>query len=151
MMRKADMASAAILLALAVLAAAGTLDLPYWADVAPGPAFAARWVALIAGALAVILLWEAVTRTSDSAIEWPERDGIRQVLATVTLLWAFCIALPYAGFAAAALGFMLAMLLGVQRRPLLPSLLTSVITGAGGYGIFVAWLQVKLPAGPWGI
>ncbi len=150
-MRKADMISAATLLGLALLVATGTLQLPYWADVAPGPAFAARWVALIAAALGLILLWEAATRRDDSAVEWPDRDGLRRVLTTGGLLWAFAIALPYAGFVVSALAFMLAMLMVVLRRAPLPSVVASLITVAGGYGIFIAWLQVKLPLGPWGV
>ena len=150
-MRKADMISAAILLGLALLVAMGTLELPYWADVAPGPAFAARWVAVVAGLLAAILFAEAARRTGDSAIEWPDRDGVRRVLATCALLWAFAVALPHAGFALSGFAFMLAMLMGVLRRAALPSLLASLITVAGGYGVFIAWLQIKLPLGPWGI
>ena len=150
-MRKADMISAALLLALAAVVATGTLELPYWADVAPGPAFAARWVAMLAAVLAAILFAEAAQRTSDCAIEWPDRDGVRRVLATCALLWAFAVALPYAGFVLSGFVFMLAMLLGVLRRAPLPSLLASLITVAGGYGVFIAWLQIKLPLGPWGI
>jgi hypothetical protein len=150
-MRKADIVSAVVLLGLALLAVAGTLDLAYWAEVAPGPAFAARWVAVIAAVLGAILLWEAVTRTDTSKLEWPERDGLRRVLLTTALLWAFVLALPYAGFAFSALALMLAMLLMVQRRALLPSVLASLITVAGGWGLFIAWLQIKLPVGTWGI
>ena len=150
-MRKADIASAVILLALALLAVAGTLELPYWSDVSPGPAFASRWVGIVAAGLGTILLWEAATRTHSSAIEWPGRDGARRVLLSSALLCAFGLLLPYAGFALAGVAFMLAMLLVVQRRPLLPSLLATVVTVAGCYGIFIGWLQVKLPLGPWGI
>lgn len=150
-MRKADMVSAVILLGLALLAVVGTLELPYWSDVSPGPAFASRWVGVIAAVLGVLLLGEAATRTDASVIEWPERDGARRVLLTCVLLSAFGLLLPYAGFALAGVAFMLAMLLGVQRCPLLPSLLATVITIAGCYGIFIGWLQVKLPLGPWGI
>ena len=150
-MRKADMISALVLLALAVLVATGTLELPYWAEVAPGPAFAARWVAAIAAVLAGVLFWQAWTRDADHALEWPERDGWRRVVTTGLLLWAFCVALPFAGFAVAGTAFMLTMLLGVQGQRLLPSLLATLVTVGGGYGIFVAWLQIKIPVGPWGI
>ena len=150
-MKIADMVSAAVLMALAALTAAGTLDLPYWSDVSPGPAYAARWTALLAAILGAILLGEAATRTGSSTIDWPGREGARRVLLAALLLWAFCIALPIAGFAESGVAFMLAMLLGVQRRPLLPSLATTAITVAGCYAIFIVWLQVKLPIGPFGI
>lgn len=145
------MVSAAILLGLALLVVTGTLELPFWADVAPGPSFEARWVALVGALLAAMLFVSAWVRKEDSSIDWPDGDGVRRVLLTCALLWGFAIALPFAGFAASGFGFMLAMLMGVLQRPPLPSLLASLITVAGGYGIFITWLQIKLPLGPWGI
>ena len=51
-MKTADIVSAVVLLAIAAAAAAGTLDLPYWSEFSPGPAFGARWAAALAAALA---------------------------------------------------------------------------------------------------
>ena len=43
------------------------------------------------------------------------------------------------------------LLLGLERRPLVPSLFaTAVVTGLV-YGVFVAWLGIALPVGPLGI
>lgn len=145
------MVSAVVLLGIALLVAAGTLHLPYWADVAPGPSFEARWVALVGAGLAVLLFMQAWRNREEAALDWPDRDGLRRVLMTCALLWGFAIALPYAGFAASGLVFMLAMLMGVLRRAPVPSLVASLITVAGGYAIFITWLQIKLPLGPWGI
>ena len=150
-MRTADIISAAILLALALVAGAGTLDLPYWSEFSPGPAFAARWIALVAAVLAALLMWEALTRTEHAAIEWPDREGVRRVGLACVLLWAFVAALPWLGFTLDATALMLALLLLVQRRPLAPSLLTTAITVAGAWGIFIAWLQIKLPVGVLGV
>ena len=150
-MKIADIAAGLILLALAIAAAAGTLDLPYWSEFSPGPAFAARWLALIAGVLAILLLWDALTRTESSAIEWPEREGARRVAFASLLLWAFVLALPRLGFGIAGVLFMLAMLLLVQRRAVLPSLIATAITVGASYALFISWLQIKLPLGPWGI
>ena len=150
-MKVADIVSGLILLALAIAAAAGTLDLPYWSEFTPGPAFAARWIALVAVTLAGLLLWEAATRPAHAAIEWPEREGVRRVALAAVLLWAFFLAMPWLGFGLTAVAFMLAMLLLVQRRALVPSLLATGITVAASYAIFITWLQIKLPLGPWGI
>lgn len=145
------MVSAVVLLGIALLVAAGTLDLPYWADVAPGPSFEARWVALVGAGLAVLLFVQAWRSREEAALDWPDRDGQRRVLMTCALLWGFAIALPYAGFAASGLVFMLAMLMGVLGRAPVPSLVASLVTVAGGYAIFITWLQIKLPLGPWGV
>lgn len=150
-MRRADIASALALLSLAAVVAAGTLNLPYWSDFAPGPAFAARWIAVVAALLAGFLLWEALTWSEHADVDWPDREGLRRVVLACVLLWAFLLAMPWLGFTVAAALLMLAMLLGVQRRRLIPSLATTVITVAGAWGLFIAWLQIKLPLGPWGI
>ena len=150
-MKTADIVSAVVLLAIAAAAAAGTLDLPYWSEFSPGPAFGARWAAALAALLAVLLLIEAVTRTEHANIEWPDREGIRRVMLAIAMLWAFLAAMPWLGFTVCATVLMLAMLLLVQRRPLVASLATTAITVGIAYGIFVAWLQIKLPLGPWGV
>ncbi len=150
-MRKADMTSGAILIGLSGLVAIGTLELPYWPDVTPGPAFAARWVALVGAVLGIILFWQAAGRGEEFPIEWPEPAGTRSVVYACGLLWLFCLSLPFAGFVTSGAVFMMAMLVGVQRMPVWPSALATLITIAGGYGIFIKWLQVKLPLGPLGI
>lgn len=150
-MRTADITSSAILLILALVAATGTLGLPYWSEFSPGPAFAARWTALVAAALAALLLWEALARSEHVPVEWPDREGLRRVALTSVLLWAFLALLPWLGFTLDAALLMLIMLLGVQRRRLVPSLVATAIAVAGTWGIFIAWLQIKLPLGPWGL
>lgn len=150
-MKTADITSAAILIALAILVAAGTLDLPYWSEFSPGPAFAARWTALVGGILGALLLWEALTRAQHDPVEWPDREGMRRVALAMGLIWTFFIALPWLGFAASASLFMLAMLLMVLRRQPWPAFAATVITVAATYGIFIAWLQIKLPQGPFGL
>ncbi len=56
----------------------------------------------------------------------------------------------FLGFAVSGIIFMLVLLLVVLRRRIVPSLATTAITVAMIQGIFVQWLSVKLPTGPWG-
>jgi hypothetical protein len=46
---------------------------------------------------------------------------------------------------------MLSLLLAVQRRSLVPSLITTFVTVAGTYGVFGLWLAIDLPKGPFGL
>ena len=149
-MRKADMTSGAVLIGLGAVVATGTLSLPYWSDVTPGPAFAARWVSVISVLLGGLLVWQAFSRAEDFPIEWPDHAGAMSVVRTSSLLWSFCLALPFAGFALAGAVFMMAMLMWVQRRPLWPSVLATAITIGAGHAIFIKWLGIKLPLGPFG-
>jgi putative tricarboxylic transport membrane protein len=149
-MRTADIAAAAILFVLSAVAALDTLSPAYWSEFAPGPAFAARWTAFVAALLAAFLLWEALTRTDDAALEWPSREGARRVALAAALLSTFVLVLPWLGFALSALAFMLAMLLLVQRRRPVPALVATAVTVALTHAIFISWLDIKLPQGPLG-
>jgi putative tricarboxylic transport membrane protein len=121
----------------------------YWSDYAPGPAFAPYLIAGSGIVLSLILLVTALRGDGEPA-DWPDAVGGRRVLYTAIGLVLFVAALPYLGFAAAGIAFMLALLLLVLRRRLVPSLATTAITVAMVQGIFVQWLNVRLPTGPWG-
>ena len=63
----------------------------------------------------------------------------------------FLVVLPLLGFVLSATVFMLSLLLLVQRRSLVPSLITTVVTVAGTYSVFGLWLAIDLPKGPFGL
>jgi putative tricarboxylic transport membrane protein len=148
-MRRLDIATAVIMLGLSAIVIAGMSGYAYWSDYAPGPAFAPYLIASSGIVLSVILLVAALRGDGEPA-DWPDAVGGRRVLYTAIGLVLFVAALPYLGFAAAGIAFMLALLLLVLRRRLVPSLATTAITVAMVQGIFVQWLNVRLPTGPWG-
>jgi putative tricarboxylic transport membrane protein len=146
-MRRLDISAAIILLALSVLVAADTWSLPYWSEFAPGPSFASLWLAGAGLLVGGSLLLQALTAKSFATAEWPDRTGLRQVLLGIAALWAIIVVLPFLGTALSGLLFMLFFLLGVARRPWLPSVFTAVCTVAVIEGVFGFWLKVDLPAG----
>jgi hypothetical protein len=150
-MKAADILSACVMLVLAVVVLTSTSRLPYWADFAPGSAFAPFWVA--AGGILVsgILIVGALRRQSHSPVDWPDRQGLRRVLLTAGGLWAIIVLAPVLGLVATAVLFMLFLLLVVLRRHLWPSLLTTAVTTALVYGVFSAWLGIAFPTGLLGI
>ena len=137
------------MLGLSAIVIAGMSGYAYWSDYAPGPAFAPYLIAGSGIVLSLILLVTALRGDGEPA-DWPDAVGGRRVLYTAIGLVLFVAALPYLGFAAAGVAFMLALLLLVLRRRLVPSLATTAITVAMVQGIFVQWLNVRLPIGPWG-
>jgi putative tricarboxylic transport membrane protein len=150
-MRVVDVAPAAVMLGLSAVVLAGTQELPYWVDFTPGPAFLPRWIAGAGVLLSVILLVQAWRADGAARPEWPERFGAIRVLLTTGGL-ILCVPLaPTLGFVATTIVFMVAMMVGILRRRLLPSLITAVGTGGLIYVVFVWWLKVALPAGPLGI
>ncbi len=150
-MRTVDVAPAVIMLGLSAIVFVGTLELPYWADFTPGPAFLPRWIAGAGVLLSVILLFHAWRAGGAGKPEWPDKAGaIRVGLTTAGLI--LCVPLaPYVGFIAAGFLFMVGMMVGILRRKLVPSLLTAAFTGGLLYVVFVWWLKVALPAGPLGL
>lgn len=148
-MRRLDIATAVVMLGLSAIVIAGMSGYAYWSDYAPGPAFAPYLIAGSGIVLSLILLVAAL-RGDEEPADWPDAIGRRRVLYTAVGLVLFVTALPYLGFVGAAVAFMLALLLLVLRRRVGPSLATTAITVAMVQGIFVLWLNVRLPAGPWG-
>jgi putative tricarboxylic transport membrane protein len=150
-MRIVDVAPAVVMLGLSTTVFLGTRELPYWTDFTPGPAFVPTWVAGAGVLLSVILLVQAWRAGGAAKPEWPGRAGaIRVILTTVGLI--VCVPLaPYLGFIATMVVFMVAMMVGILRRKIVPSFITALFTGGLLYIVFVLWLKVALPAGPLGI
>jgi hypothetical protein len=150
-MKAADIVSAVVMLVLSGVVFVTTRDLPYWADFAPGSAFAPFWVAATGAVLSIMLLVGALRRQTNPQVDWPERTGLQRVILTAGGLWAVVAAAPVLGLVASAVLFMLYLLLAVERRRLLPSLLTTTITMVLVYGVFVAWLGIAFPKGLLGV
>ncbi len=149
-MRKIDIVAALVLIGLSALVAFQTWDLPYWSTFAPGPAFAALWVAAAGALIGVILLAQSVRSRSEEEADWPDRTGARQVVLGIGALWVLFAMLPYLGTVISGVIFMLLFLLGIARRPILPSLFATLITVGLIESVFVYWLNIRLPTGPFG-
>jgi putative tricarboxylic transport membrane protein len=150
-MKAADILSACVMLALSAVVFAATWGQPYWADFAPGSAFAPFWVASAGVVVSVALIVGALRRQSSPPADWPDRRGLRRVALAAAGLWTVVVIAPALGLILAAVLFMLFLLLLVLRRPLVPSLITTAITGALVYSIFSAWLGIAFPKGIFGI
>ena len=150
-MKTADLISAVVMLVLSGVVFATTRDLPYWADFAPGSAFAPFWVAATGAVLSIALFISALRRQTNPPVDWPDRAGFQRVILTAAGLWAVVVIAPTLGLVATAVLFMLFLLLVVERRRLLPSLFTTAVTTALVYGVFIAWLGIAFPKGLLGV
>ena len=149
-MKRLDIASAAVMLVLAALVVAGTPELDFWDDVGPGSRFMPVWVAGVTAVLSLLLMLEARRRAADP-VDWPDRTGLRRVASTFAGIIAFVLAAPGLGFVVTTALFVVALLLIVERRPLLPSLVSGLVTAALIHAIFIAWLSIALPKGILGV
>jgi putative tricarboxylic transport membrane protein len=149
-MRMLDAAPAGVMLALSATIIAGTRGLPYWAEFAPGPAFAPYWIAGVTAVISVLLLVQSARARGGGAVQWPDRTGAVRVILTIVALWLSVVLSPHLGIVTTAMAFIVCMLVGILRRAVLPSLATAVVTAALIYGVFIRWLGVALPTGPFG-
>jgi hypothetical protein len=149
--RLVNIAAALVFLALSAVTAIGTRDLAYWADFAPGPAFAPIWIAAAGALLSVLLLARELRQPSREPADLPDRPASARVGLTVAALAAALALAPALGFVPTVALLTLFVLLAVERRRLLPSLAVTVVTTALVHGVFVAWLNVALPKGPLGL
>ena len=150
-MRGVNIATALVFLALSAVLVAGTWDLPYWSDFAPGPAFAAIWTAAAASVLALMLLLKERRTPSAEPADWPDRPAWMRVVMTTAALCMTLVLAPTLGFPVTVALLTFFVLTVVERRRLVPSLVVTALTAALIHGVFVAWLNVALPKGILGI
>jgi putative tricarboxylic transport membrane protein len=146
-MQRVNIAAALVFLGLSAIVVAGTWDLAYWADFAPGPAFAPIWIAATGAVLALLLLFQEVRDPTREPANLPPRSALARVLLSIAALSLALALAPWLGFVAAVVALTLFVLLVVERRRVLPSLVVTVLTAALIHGVFVAWLNVQLPKG----
>src|SRR5919107_327929 len=109
--RSVDIAVALAFLALSTIVFAGTWDLAYWSDFAPGPAFAPIWFAATGAVLALLLLFQTLRDPTPRPADLPSRPALLRVLLTIA---ALCVALAVAqplGFVTAVAALTLFVLL----------------------------------------
>ena len=70
------------------------------------------------------------------------------MVISVAALVAFCLALPWVGYPAAAFAFVTIVLRYLGAR-WTTALLTGALSSAASYGLFAVLLDVPLPRGPW--
>lgn len=150
-MRIVDIVCALVMLALSAVTFFATRHLPYWSDFAPGSAFGPIWVAAAGVLISLLLIVDAVRRREDARPDFPDRQGFTRVAMTAVALWVVVYLTPFVGLIGTAVLFMLFLLLVVQRRPIVPSVLTTALTTGLVYGVFSAWLGIAFPKGFLGI
>lgn len=140
---------------LLLLVAAGAyltlaLRLPFGAAARPGAGFYPVIVAVFAIVVALAATASVFRRAPRAEAEAVALDAAarRRVVISVMALAAFCLALPWVGYPAAAFAFVAVVLRYLGGR-WTTALLTAVLSSAGSYGLFAGLLDVPLPRGPW--
>jgi hypothetical protein len=146
-LKKLDIISALTLLVLSAVVFFKTWDLPYWDRFTPGPSFASLWVAGAGALIGGILLAQALRKVGGEPADWPDGAGMKRVIQSVAILWLLLFMLPWLGTALSGVIFMLVFLLGIARRPIVPSIAATVIAVGLVESVFNFWLKIDLPSG----
>ena len=138
---------------LLLLVAAGVyltlaLRLPFGAAARPGAGFYPVIVAVFAIVVALAATASVFRRAPRAEAVALDAAARRRVVISVMALAAFCLALPWVGYPAAAFAFVAVVLRYLGGR-WTTALLTAVLSSAGSYGLFAGLLDVPLPRGPW--
>ena len=151
-MKIADRTLALVLLAVSVFWTITSLKLPFpeFSRVSKmGPGHFPAGVGILMGLLALLLLIQSF-RTSPAAEDDGEGAPGRPLLLGFAMFAGYVLLVPLAGFVLASVVFIFVM---VNRlggfRWLASGVIAAAIT-AFLWLIFVRWLLVPLPAGPWG-
>ena len=150
-MRSADRIVGAALLALALAFVAYALrQYAYWGENGPGPAFLPFWVGLVLALLATLLLVGAV-RSPDPGPAWlPDRTGLIRIGIVLGATLAYVALLGVLGMAIATALFLVVLVRWPDRQPWPTAIAVAITVAALNHVVFVRWLKVPLPAGPFG-
>jgi len=144
-----DRGAAAVLLVFGLIALEEARKLRFGSIAKPGPGFFPVVLAAAFSLVCVALLVNAMRkRDADAAsgrrLVWP------QIVATMAALFVYALVLELLGFVAATFALLLFFLKALERQRWVSALAGSLVTAFVTYLVFKVWLNVQLPAGPWG-
>ena len=129
------------------------VHLKLYTPLGPGPGFFPLWLAVALGALAVTLFVQATLGPPTPAAEplLGDRRGIARVAAILGTLTATVLLLEPVGFRLTTLGGYLVLLWALGRPRIVVALAVALAASFGVFHVFVHWLKVALPVGPFGL
>lgn len=115
----------------------------------PGPGFFPFWLALALAGVALALLLRPAPAAAPVAVAAEHLRHGKVVLALLAGA-AYAAALEPLGFVVTTLLFLLFLFRAVEPRRWSSSVVIAAATAIAGHLVFKVWLDVQLPAGPWG-
>ncbi|MBI4607455.1 MAG: tripartite tricarboxylate transporter TctB family protein [Candidatus Rokubacteria bacterium] len=114
----------------------------------PGPGLFPVAVGLLLVASSSAFVFQSL-RASSAAAAGPPAEAGKRVTGVLAVLAAFCLFLPWLGYAVTAPGLLVVILrlFGLARWPVVAAL--AVVATAASYYLFGVLLGVPLPAGVW--
>ena len=144
-----DRLPTAVLLAFGLVALEEARKLRFGSIARPGPGFFPVVLAAAFSLVCLVLLVGAV-RGRDEDAPVAARLGWAKIVATMAALFVYALVLEVVGFVAATFALLLFFFRALERQRWPLALAGSLVTALLTYLVFKVWLNVQLPAGPWG-
>jgi putative tricarboxylic transport membrane protein len=150
-LKKYDLSSSVVWMVTSAFFLRGAIGLGLGGLTDPGPGFFPFVVSLSLLSLSAVLF--VVTATGKNlnnipaALRWPEADGTKRILLTVSFLTLYVLTLDYLGFALTTFLFIFFLLRFVEPQTWLTVFLGACLTTGFSYMIFEVWLKGSLPTG----
>jgi putative tricarboxylic transport membrane protein len=147
-MQRIQQGAAVCFVLFSILVVWGSLDLEYYTKLGPGAGFFPLWLGVAMGALSLVWLIQVFRRTgkSTTAASLPGRFGVTRILAIVASLVAAALVMNLLGFQVAMFLLLVFLLLFMGRQSIWLSVIVALAGSVGVYRVFVATLDVQLPA-----
>ncbi len=148
-MKNRDLVSSIIWMALGGLFVAGSLQQGLMRRGVPGPGFLPFFsgLALIFVSLFVLIPALVQREKAESSAFFPEQGSFRKFLFALIALFAFGMAMEYAGYLLTTFLFMFLMARLVEPKGWGTLTLLALLTAVLSYLLFVVLLEVQLPKG----
>jgi len=132
---------------LGILWIVAAARMPLWSGFVPQSGFMPLWYGITLTTLAAAILANLFLRKDPGKAEEP----IGKPLIVLAALAAAIVGLELVGFAPSVFLLLLVLFAGVERLPIIRSIVVALATTAVLFLIFKTWLRVALPIGPLGI
>jgi hypothetical protein len=144
---KGELLLALVFAGIGVLWISIALGMNLWQGFAPDSGF----LPLIYGVLLTLLAGAVLVNLYFDPPADEDRSAIGKPILLLAILIATVVGMRAAGFVTAIVLMLLFLFAAVERRPLLPSIIVSVVCTGVLYALFDLWLRVPLPEGPFGV
>jgi putative tricarboxylic transport membrane protein len=152
-MKKADLITGFVLLALAGYVIWESSQMPQSATFGPGVGFLPLWLGILLAFFSIILIAGAWFRKTAGQVKgplFPEKKALLAVVLVLVGLAAYILLIEVIGFIADTFLFVTFLMWFVERQKWLRTIATAVLTTGGLYIIFEILLKITLPSNMFG-
>ena len=152
-MKKADMITGVVLLALSGFVIQETWRMPASATFGPGPAFLPFWLGVLLAVFATILLvsaWRSQATEKDNNSIFPGKQALFAIVLVLVGLAGYILLIEVLGYLVDTLLFIVFLMKAVEREKWPLTLMVAVGTTAALFITFQFLLQITLPSNMFG-